>query len=800
MRLIWFLGLLVWLTGCGGKGTTKASDSQSSGPDGVDVVSPDGGDVNAPSNLPPGSACSQATECAAGLICAFAKTTDQTSTCVDPKAGVYDDGSDPAKRLEDAGNGWLRKRLDNWQAENLVCNDGSPYAYYVSPGTGIGADKWIIFFKGGASCADHESCAVRWSVQPNYMRQWRTVNAKYNPGNRETVEAGIYSNTGRTDNQKIPNAMANWNIVHLHYCSSDVFIGTALASENSLRLAFRGNAITQAVIKEVLAGFDTTAFGPQLPKLSDASVVVIAGGSAGATGARHNMDMIADMIKADGRDAIVVRGLADSTLDPPTAPADYDPTLPPAAQLWKAVFDADCLEAHPTMPRLCSDTVHLITGRGIGVYLGAVDAGHLGKPASTETHGVKDYFLFMATLDGQSSPSRGNISVCTRDECNSDADCGPGKGCLGKLCLVIEPCQIAYCTPGLGADPKSCLGVGDPAACLALVASHQNACNESASCPGGDGCCQDGERCLAGFCLENKYLGCTANSDCPIGHFCRSRVCVTPPGPQNSCTPGYTYESDTGLCNEILGCSPQHPCGTGYSCLPGPLNPWAQRYQWGLTEEFKGLGPSNGVYIVESNTHTVVSGEKFYGFKMPRLDGDTVAEVFNQWLLGSPNYKEHISRLQDLPLPLWTWDVKSITADGLTARTSGTGCENDAILILICDRDSKCEVPADALGVLGVGDKDTSFLDGGTAANGVPLKLVARKNPNCGASSLSPGAASYITLRYQYGADANKVHDLKLPIPGGGGLVGLPVTLYIGAAGTLYVDQALTTVVAGRVE
>ncbi|MCP5113650.1 MAG: hypothetical protein GY953_22685, partial [bacterium] len=218
-----------------------------------------------------GQACETASDCADGSICAVASGGSTGRACTDPTAGVYDDGSGPS--LQVAGDGWVRKRVDDWEAQDLRCNDGSPYAYYVSRGMGEGADKWLFFFKGGAACADDEQCALRWAIQPQFMRQMRSVRPGFTPGPQMGPGAGLFAR----DQQS--NYFADWNYVYLHYCSSDVFSGTLTAAEGTTGFHFRGRPITEAVVAELLDGID-----PSLPRLADASEVVVAGGSAGAAG------------------------------------------------------------------------------------------------------------------------------------------------------------------------------------------------------------------------------------------------------------------------------------------------------------------------------------------------------------------------------------------------------------------------------------------------------------------------------------------------------------------------------------
>ena len=258
---------------------------------------------------PVGSSCGAASDCLSGLICPIVSAGSNDRVCVDPGLGVYDDGSGPSIQM--VRNDWIRKRVDDWETKDLRCDDGSPYAYYISPGVGVDVDNWLFFFKGGASCGNDEACALRWSIQPQFMRQWRSVSPSYTPGRQSGPDAGLFSR------DEPSNHFLNWTFVHLHYCSSDVFSGTATPAQNPTGFYFRGRSITEAVVDELLDGID-----PSLPRLAQANQVVVSGGSAGASGARHNMDMMADRILAR-RPSAVVKGIADSAISPPLYPSQW---------------------------------------------------------------------------------------------------------------------------------------------------------------------------------------------------------------------------------------------------------------------------------------------------------------------------------------------------------------------------------------------------------------------------------------------------------------------------------------------
>ncbi len=465
---------------------------------------------------------------------------------------------------------------------------------------------------------------------------------------------------------------------------------------------------------------------------------------------------------------------------------------------WGQVLDTDCVEAHPDDLVLCNNAIHLINGQGIAQFRGGVDSGHLGVPAADEAGAVDGLFVFMAQFDAKTAPQLGVFGWCARDGgCTTDADCGDGQGCLGGSCLTVQPCTPSYCTP----DDGACFGLDDGPTCVGLTATHANECNDDVICPGGVGCCMEGESCFLGYCLEDGFSGCEDNDDCPAGFQCDGRTCTRGVAGAGECDqPGFRFEPDTGTCDQVIGCSATNPCGPGYTCLPGKSTPAGQTFSWGVREELSGLGPEVGVFVPNSTTHTAIIGSKYYGRALPRILGDTFAQTVDTWMFESPDYVEHISLPDEVPLLLWAWDVTGFTSAGLAERTNGTGCDDDAIIIRLCDVEAACTSNADALATVGVGDTGTTSADGVSPIAGVQLKMTISARPACGAPAIEPAPGSYLELTYHYGPSAAETNILQVALPALtiGQQVPLPQTLYIGADGATYTDRELTSLAAGR--
>lgn len=232
-----------------------------------------------------------------------------------------------------------------------ICNDGSPPVFYYRRGTGDGARKWVLWFKGGGNCGDSEDCAERARTDPSLMssRPWTS---------RPTVRKdGILS----ASPQENPD-FYRWNHVFLVYCSSDSWSGTRLdlalqgfLTGGSEGIYFRGRYVTDAIVDSVS---DPAVIGS--PTLAEATHVVLTGSSAGATGLRNNIDRLAAQFRARGAD---VRAISDAALSPMVNPAmevvsglmrrsNYD--------LWQQSLDETCLAATGAEPELCGDGVYVV--------------------------------------------------------------------------------------------------------------------------------------------------------------------------------------------------------------------------------------------------------------------------------------------------------------------------------------------------------------------------------------------------------------------------------------------------------
>ena len=91
-----------------------------------------------------------------------------------------------------------------------MCLDGSPPGYYMRPGTGDGANKWVLHLMGGAWCYNTNDCYERSKTTLGTTTLW----------NETAVFLGILSDDATTN----PD-FYNWNAVFFIYCDGGSFAG-----------------------------------------------------------------------------------------------------------------------------------------------------------------------------------------------------------------------------------------------------------------------------------------------------------------------------------------------------------------------------------------------------------------------------------------------------------------------------------------------------------------------------------------------------------------------------------------------
>ncbi len=271
------------------------------------------------------------------------------------------------------------------------CNDGSPAVMYMRPAPqgSPDADKWVIHFEGGGNCADPEDCLDRFC----------SLGASPAVFDR----AGKMSSIGFPDAIDHQQGMLAWNPasdfvgynhVHLAYCSSDSYTGSAEPKSESgygetFEIEFRGEAIVRDMLDTLRDG-PTFAdprgaiayYNEPMPDLDEAELVIFAGDSAGGTGMRHHLDRMADEVTSNNVNpgGVEVLGVVDAGLSPQLwvtgvpdwsasadSPASYDDMgldimRPRGRDFWElddTALDESCMSSG-VEDYYCMDTVYTV--------------------------------------------------------------------------------------------------------------------------------------------------------------------------------------------------------------------------------------------------------------------------------------------------------------------------------------------------------------------------------------------------------------------------------------------------------
>jgi len=161
-----------------------------------------------------------------------------------------------------------------------ACNDGSPPIYYLRDGD---HRRFVLWLEGGFACYSEASCESR--------ERWLTTSR-----GRPLTEtrSGIFS----TDELVNP-LFWNATMVHVHYCSSDSWIGDRDEPLFGGGYYFQGQRIISAVVRELEAHHG----------LTEAGLLLFGGCSAGGRGALYNLDRVCGMLR---NPATLCRGLSDA--------------------------------------------------------------------------------------------------------------------------------------------------------------------------------------------------------------------------------------------------------------------------------------------------------------------------------------------------------------------------------------------------------------------------------------------------------------------------------------------------------
>uniref|UniRef100_A0A0D3FZT2 Pectin acetylesterase n=1 Tax=Oryza barthii TaxID=65489 RepID=A0A0D3FZT2_9ORYZ len=152
-----------------------------------------------------------------------------------------------------------------------VCLDGSPPVYHFSPGSGSGANNWLVHMEGGGWCRNAQECSVR---QGNFRGSSKFM--------RPLSFSGIIGG-----NQRNNPDFYNWNRIKVRYCDGSSFTGDVETVVTSTNLHFRGARVWNAIIEDLLA-----------KGMSKAQNALLSGCSAGGLAAILHCDQFRDLLPA----------------------------------------------------------------------------------------------------------------------------------------------------------------------------------------------------------------------------------------------------------------------------------------------------------------------------------------------------------------------------------------------------------------------------------------------------------------------------------------------------------------------
>jgi hypothetical protein len=146
--------------------------------------------------------------------------------------------------------------------KEAVCNNGDR-ATYVLHWNDDPSDKWVVFFEGGGFAASPGQYRSRVKENNGYLVK---------PEDNANANAGAFVEHMRE---------LGYNIVWVHYCSSDLYQGDHYHEIDGKQVPFKGRRIVQGLIDDLRI------------KLNAASDIIFAGFSAGSVALGYNADLFA---------------------------------------------------------------------------------------------------------------------------------------------------------------------------------------------------------------------------------------------------------------------------------------------------------------------------------------------------------------------------------------------------------------------------------------------------------------------------------------------------------------------------
>jgi hypothetical protein len=217
--------------------------------------------------------------------------------------------------------------VDRWG--DAVCNDGTPFAFLVSPSPSQSSD-WVIHLQGGSSCDDKaQMCSER-----NVYLTTTLDGADGSTVNQDNL--AIFSRDAETN-----PTFSEANQVQAHYCSSDLWSG----STNELHPTsadpdgwyFAGRINVRAMIEILIEQYGLDDSNPDLK-------VMFSGSSAGGAGVVVNADTVAELLPQTAADDRLL--LVNDAGFVPEFPNEDEQAGEAVYNFWGSQLNSLCEQAH----------------------------------------------------------------------------------------------------------------------------------------------------------------------------------------------------------------------------------------------------------------------------------------------------------------------------------------------------------------------------------------------------------------------------------------------------------------------
>ncbi len=131
--------------------------------------------------------------------------------------------------------------IPNADERNAICADGTTAGYYLRRNNE--SNNWVVSVMGGGGCKNLEDCIVRLKSFP-----WLFGINDERVYPEKTMGLFLIS-----PSEKENPVFSTWNHAFIIFCSQDIWLGDAPASESIGGIHFRGGSIFKTAMEEIWA-------------------------------------------------------------------------------------------------------------------------------------------------------------------------------------------------------------------------------------------------------------------------------------------------------------------------------------------------------------------------------------------------------------------------------------------------------------------------------------------------------------------------------------------------------------------